>query len=304
MLSNNNSNYSPFYSAPREIIHYVSSFLDKQSLSQFCQTSYRLYTLFKPFPTPNLLLRHVMDAEPLETENFLKEQQPRSDENCIVLKRATELERCNRKWQAVSPLEFAAWAGDTEIVQMLLRAVPKTAQRSALKQLEDLLEKGTEHGKHLAAYDSLIAVYEVFIEYNIARINIEHRNRYWRQGIGRKQLLLPIVGLQQICDKEPFAPLPSFYRPPERSCILSNGSSLMPLFRSGLGSSFALFKGRREEGMREGAVPIAGVSIECNDDIAALRHLCKVRTQELEEIIKQLKKSIDMESHQYCCLIS
>lgn len=267
-------------------------------------------TLFKPpriTPKAEQLLNAVMYGNPKDVRKLVGLTSV--DNECIALEKVKGVEECGRTWEAVSALEFAVWAGDPELINVLFETVPKAEQSKALKQLQRVMKEGTEHGKHLAPYYSVIEAYDKYIA-KFDDWNWDDRDVYWVTEIGKKQFMLPLVGLQQMCDKEPFSPVPSFKRVPERTLevlLRFSNHSLVPLSSSGLGDCFALHKYLNSSArgdMRPAPLgPFGSVeSVVLNivqGDLAAFRHLCEVRTKELASIIEQLKEpSVNMTSQE------
>lgn len=103
-----------------------------------------------------------MQAKQEEAETlllmFLKSN---TDHWRTILQRSKGVEPCGRHWKRISPLEYAAWAGDTFMVTMLLSHIPNDYKFLALEQLKNIRDNGTEHGKHLSALKSLIEVFYI-----------------------------------------------------------------------------------------------------------------------------------------------
>jgi len=216
--------------------------------------------------------------------------------SAIIIDSIPGKEQNGRTWRAVSPLEFAAWAGDVTkddddhgMLNLLLQYVSDEDKQAALNQLSHVMEKGTEQGEFLSPYKTLTKEYDVF-KINYAQWNSLNRDDHWIKAIGLAQKLLPMVGIQEFCDPQPFTPLPDFKKAPHRSCKLADGSVLVLDSTSGLGSTFALYKG---------PVRLSGVAVRLRGAIAASRgtvvdsapiiHFCEIKTDALHEQIKMLQ---------------
>lgn len=239
-----------------------------------------------------ILLREVMDANPEAVEEILKDDKISNEATVLALKKASTKEACGRIWQSpVSSLEFAAWAGDTELVWLLLKFVPNAQRQEALAQLEHLETLGCAHGKPLAAFETLLAAYRDNIK-NFGKRSLSERDQAAVNQIGGAQHQLPGVGLQWFCDPEPFDPLPKFDRAPQRIYNLPDGFSLLSTSEgvsAELGSKFFLLKDKR--GDREYHVLLLGPRMfEINE--SAISQLCEVRRAELNAIIQQLRTEL------------
>lgn len=116
----------------------------------------------------------------------------------FILKKGSFVEKwCGqREWKEVSPLEYAAWAGDTFLVNAFLKYIPKESLPEAYEQLKNVKQNGTEHGKHLSAVTQLIQAYDdFFILVNKylkpATITKEEKEQYdkqWVEVVGKAQL--------------------------------------------------------------------------------------------------------------------
>lgn len=292
---------------PKDVVMYTRFFLDLKNLGMLAQTCRGYNALFKPSLLPTQLLYQVMNGNPKELEKIFKIIT--SDNECNVLGKLAGKEKCGRSWLAISPLEFAAWAGDTELVNILLSKVSAPNRSKALEQLLNVQKNGLEGRKYLEPYYSLIDSYKEYIA-KFQNWDWPACDDYWVHKIGMNQLMLPLVGLQWMCDKKPFDPLPSFRGSPERSCTLYDNTSLLPLSGSGLASRFALFKGPTSSLLRwpsflsQDIYPLVG---GCLLEIRAFLRLCEVKTKELTSIIEQLQKlSVKKEyyAHHNHCVIS
>jgi hypothetical protein len=80
----------------------------------------------------------------------------------LILGKSTFIEEwCgNREWtKPLSPLQYAAWAGDTELSNDYLKLLPADLKAEALQQLKDVRNDLLER-KHLSAINDLIKVQE------------------------------------------------------------------------------------------------------------------------------------------------
>lgn len=113
------------------------------------------------------------------------------------------------------------------------------------------------------------------------------RDACWVKGIGTLQRLLPVNMLQRYCDPDiPFYPLPSFTSGFRRTVEFFNyvRNTTESLFSSTLSFDFSLYRGRAEGDEALGTRSSWGPTI----DLAAVRQLDEVSTNEIEKIKQQL----------------
>jgi hypothetical protein len=293
-----NTNMGLFSNLPMEIMKHILSFVTPFSLNQLFRPNNGTYHFFKPVLIEakkiqsERLLDCVLRANSEEAKRFtlcMNDQSP-------ALIKVNGIEENTRSWHGISALEYATWAGDTELINLLLETVPEAQKLEALNQLEGVLNNGLEGQAYLGPYFSLIKAYNKY-EIKYDQWNQAERDHYWVKIIGNCQLKLALVGLQQMCDPQPFDPIPSFDKSPVRTLQLSSGISLLPFDESNLSEMFALIKGmQREDGrrlvrsdgrqMRTGPLPWV-----VRSDRLAFSELCEVKAKELKMIIRQLNEA-------------
>lgn len=223
---------------PLQVLTRIGLFSNnKKSLSRVCKR-FRA-AVNSNVPTQDLL-REVMDGNPLGVERLLR----KFTGDCIVIQ-IMGIEANGRVWEKVSPLEFAAWAGDVELVQLLMSQVPKDETEKALSQLNKLELEGSEHGYPMLPFLILRNTYGSYREiYN--SLSEQELSEGAVLKLGGAQRQLPVVGLQWYCDRVSFDKMKpiDFHREPSRSCEVIYGQNLIT---SGhvtfeLGTSFFLVK--------------------------------------------------------------
>lgn len=272
------------------------------------------YTLFHQALNEIDLLKQVMNANPTEVKKIL--DTARSVSDCLPLIKTHGTERCGRRWLAISPLQLAAWAGDNDMVRLLLSYIPSEFRYQAVQQLMSVYTRTDrdDHGNYLAPYRALLKAYERYdkrFPYLRDHGKLDEIDQMWVHEIGYAQRMLPMVGLQEFCDPKPFNPTPDFKQPPRREYQLSDDGFDVNL----LGVKYALYHG----GTGTGREALSKVSdrVSLKDpkifvDWDAMRHLCTVRAWELRGIIEGLRKSLpkkeeseqEMEARGPCCSIS
>lgn len=233
----------------------------------------------------NVLLQLTAKAEEKEVDKMVAQNY------ALILSKSTFTEELcgQRNWtKPISSLQYAAWAGDTDMVDMLLKYVPDHLKQEALDQLKEVRDKGTEHGKHLSAVLALSKEYKEY-DVNFESWNWDQRDKQWLQ-IGLKQLHSVVNLLQWFCSRVPFHPVPSFSHQPEaRRLSLWDGALLNLAVDSSLGSKFSLYKGLW---CVEGLCCSEARWRPRRIDFAAVHHFCEVRTQDLTRQISQLEADL------------
>lgn len=154
-----------FDSLPTELGEIIGHHLDPKSLPQASLVCYNFYLfLHKPLAIAAdalALLQHVMlGKEALASKSSFLLKTSSQHYWHAVLKKSCGTDPSGRYCEA-SSLEYAAWAGDTDVVNMFLLDMPDEYLATALAQLRGIKDKGmkTDKGyeKHLSAVLSLIS---------------------------------------------------------------------------------------------------------------------------------------------------
>jgi len=149
------------------------------------------------------LLEYVMSSKLEAVETLLKELQQSQPQISFGTLRASGKEKNQRRWLAISPLEFAAGvSGDSKLVSLLLRYILDEHKEQALEQLKSVRLKGTEHGSCLEDYASLIETYFVYIN-NLFRWSYDELDTHWVKEIAPQQKKLPLYGLEKLFGIKP-----------------------------------------------------------------------------------------------------
>jgi len=98
----------------------------------------------------------------------------------------------NREFRSITPFQYALWALDWYMWDMMMRYMDHVEARA---QLEDLEDQGTEHGKQFD-FDNLINAYQVYHD-KFVGWSWDQRDHHWVKEIGRCQKALPIHALQE-----------------------------------------------------------------------------------------------------------
>lgn len=212
----------------------VSGYLDVKNLAnsrlvchQFKQTFFRRFEDAKKPAISSLatqLLRHTMKGE----ETKVSYESLKTPAKCIYWQAALEtcqgknlfLETCE-----ASPLQYAAWVGDTQIVKAFLKDMPNELKPKALEQLREVLEKGIKvykkflNRKHEPYLEPLDRLIETFTTYrnHMASWPTRIKDEYWCKDVKYAQMLVPVIVLQWFCSKGDEL---------SRTMTLANGMSL------------------------------------------------------------------------------
>lgn len=309
-MKNSNNQFGFFQNLPDEMIEKISQFLSHQSLSRFSQSCIRAYSFFLPVLNKACFLNDVMRANEDKAKAMLLRVKT-SDVGFwkMILEKGAGKEECGRVWNAVSALEYAAWAGDIFMVRMFIEQLPREQLPLALNQLEHVYKNGTEHGKLLSALQPFLEASDTFVaHYPIW--TVAECEEYLIPSIGGAQAQLPFNVLQAYCVGPPFNPIPqgAFRNPIPREfkvdavCRVEpyGWGQLLPLKNSGLGVTYYLlktwFKTARAEYAdppnpyvdSEGPMPAYLIEGDCR----AIRMFERERREELLDEIKALKQKI------------
>lgn len=246
----------------------------------------------------NQLTLHVARGEQNEAEALC-----RTNPN-LLLHKGKVTDYSNRTFQNITAFQYALWAYDWHMWEMLLRYLPPPA---AKQQLHDLERNGTKHRKHYDANDILRALKTYVDTYNAqaaaGSYNWNQLESLWSKGVGGAQLRVPTHVANEYCRRDrPFVPTPTFTEP-----TLPRGLSFYDLntglptgwfTRRGLGwftgaTRVALGDlGRVLAGHRGGARggPPAGSEAARwgADDLSALSALFKTRTTQYATLQQRL----------------
>ena len=231
-------NESHLLSLPLELLLHLKSFLKGRDLTRLSTTCFALYALLSDRMKTDYaytLLCYVVSAQPVQAKLLIDQLRILTPSNywLAILKYHHFTEDNGRSWAkdaGISPLQYAAWAGDTFMVKMLLDQIPNEHKHIALEQLIDIQNYGTEHGKCFFALNQLLSYYDEYY-HNMWKWHDYSSYVYLRQ-IRACQDLLPIFMLQVMCDPNQKFHLETLAlqrhaskSPPERSGRLINTKS-------------------------------------------------------------------------------
>ena len=160
----------------------------------------------------NKLLDHVMRGEQNEAENMIK-----ANPQLLNHKGAGKEFHNGREFKSITPFQYALWALDWYMWDMMMKHIDHSQARS---QLEELESRGTEHGKQFNGFDRLINAYQDYLDkyddwcskqrkkeqkqwirkslgFDITIVNFDHLTQHWCKVVGGAQKDLPIHALQE-----------------------------------------------------------------------------------------------------------
>jgi hypothetical protein len=297
---------APSFPLPNELIEEIGYHLDLASIVQASLVSHQ-FRLFLQKPLAEginayNLLQLVMQGEEALSNKSSFQFHPQTSHRHgywrAALKKSKGTDPSGRHCEA-SPLEYAAWAGDKDMVDMMLLDMPYEYTEIALAQLRGVKEKGINiNGKmeeHLSAVKSAINIYE---EYGQVAWQLPYGelDRYWINEIGGAQKRLPINLLQWFCSEIPFHPVPAFDTTLSRNLTLRSGVSLLSLLLTECGSTLALYKFNAD-----GCGACASVlALNTNDEFKTIKRFSEVRTQDLVTQISLLEQSLATRQKMVC----
>jgi hypothetical protein len=150
------------------------------------------------------LLLHVVGGEQDEAEAMLKR------DPVFALSYGTVTDKSERKFNRITGFQYAIWALDWHMWEMMLRQFTKNEHwKSAAEQYQELDTKSTEHGK-VFNLEPLIQALQTYSD-KYSEWPYEERKKHWCQEIGRLQRQLPRHVVSEYCRPDrSFKPCPSF----------------------------------------------------------------------------------------------
>lgn len=256
---------------------------------------------------------------------YVKELLQKSPE--FLLARGDVTDWAGRTFKNITAFEYALWAKDFKMIEMMLNSIPKPQEGDEIwaelskqaNQVKAPIEAGggltythtynrpnldalgipdgttitvtethTENHFDITPLCAAYQDYDTHFDNNVdgSARTCPQRDAYWTKLIGKLQRLLPVHILQRYCDPNtPFYPLPQFNGKFKRSTDFYNyvTDPDSSLFGSSLASDFGLMRGSWP--------PHGGAAVrDVRADLAAVRQLDEVSTNEIEKIIRQLSQ--------------
>lgn len=196
-----------------------------------------------------------------------------------------------RKFENITPFQYAFWALDWHMWRMILNYLPEDA---AAQQCAELEAEGTAHGHHFSL-QPLITALQTYLD-QWENWNWTQRETHWCKVIGGEQRRLPVYMVNEYCHPtRPFDPCPDFKENKlPRSRRTDEGEWFTAKYLGGvLGDSFAVVRamyGKWSAGSwhQSGMLCALAMRGDSKTDLLALQSLSQTRTQQLEALKEQL----------------
>ena len=202
----------------------------------------------------------------------------------LVLLSGTLIDCAGRQFEKITGLQYAVWALDWHMWEMLKKYMSK---EEIQKQLQELNQGQwiTKYGK-IVSWEQLTEALKFYAN-NCDKWDCEQSNEYWCKKVGGAQLTLPAHVIQEYNRKDrTFYPCPEFK---ERFLPRYEDLEIEEWFKqkSGLlGFDFAWVRGEKDSPvMWQQLIRLKG--IVCAADQEALTMLFNVRLQQYIDFIKQ-----------------
>lgn len=295
---------------------HIAPHLGLKDLKHLTETSKTLNILFK-----HSLIQHKITLIQAQLVDLLQyvahDEQDRAER---LIKARPELlflksevtDYSDRTFNMISPFQYAAWSYDMRMLDMMQHYIPKDYRQEALKQIKELEEQSTEHGKH---FDFIPFLYELEIYVKRFPNWSDHdRAHHWIIHVGRLQRFLPAHVIKEYCQpNRSFAALPKFKKNDSfsdnltfvttyysQAYLFSNTHQWFPLDNnSGLGTKYGItgthiYKRRFFDHYATVGNGAAGVTFarykSAKYDLKAIKKLSKVRHSEWNKFCLFAKK--------------
>lgn len=251
-----------------------------------------------------------------------------------MLERGKATDYSGRVFENTSPFEYALWAGDRHMWDMMMNCIPQGDEgiefrAELLKQYERVTQQGLDYhyivevgprkGERVEVvnetafnYQPLLNAYDTYIKSfdppESGRWDWDRRDKYWCTVVGLAQRMLPAHVLHEYCHPErsfyPNARTPDFKEPTlPRSLriynLISGADETVAghgeaSFAAGFGLDFALV--RRRDSAWAGGVRMRMVGGYVAPDFAAVTALCEVRARERLDLSGRLQPTENLQS--------
>lgn len=277
---------------------------NRSDLANLAKASIPMHALFQPRLSADRLLLAVAHCD-IDPVMPLIKKNPNN-----ILKKGDITDYSGRVFKNISPLQYAAWAYDTDTLKLLLAHCDQNMKLTASQQLAELEMNGTEHGAHFNFDPLLKALTDCVHNFNVW--SDEQVENHWVKTIGGCQKMLPTHVAMIYCRTgvvwQDAFDLPTQFGMMKKTLNiykLSASSEKMenwfPLTKdSGLGSTFAVC----HLGLRGFAMEFVPVKKSVNNNLRAMTKLQDIKVKEYQTIQKTLLQDPADESHNQCCIVS
>ncbi len=187
---------------PIDIIKESTKYLNKTEEHAFILSSRLFHSNCKFDYDASRLLQHVANGERSAARALLLNNPE------LALYKGRVIDKSGRVFNAITPLQYAIWALDKHMWEMLMSFM---SEEHAARQFELLLNYGTEHGPHFD-FTALINAYENYMN-KFDAANEAEGNELWAK-VGRAQQNIPAHVVHEYCNpKKSFYNIPTFQEP-------------------------------------------------------------------------------------------
>ncbi|WP_207385702.1 hypothetical protein, partial [Legionella israelensis] len=297
----------------------IAGNLSSRDLAAFSQSSTNHYRLFQPILNARKFVHLVARGEENAAKAMLK-----TDIN-LLLKKECVTDYSGRTFEKVSAFQYALWAMDSHMWQMMLECLQEAANEgnddlaeeirtALLAQYQEVQDKGLHYtlndkdrtrveGEHHFNFQPLLGALATYVQH-FSQWKRPQREEHWCRKVGGAQRLIPAHVAQEYCRSDRQLDKSRSFKeddfPRELEFFNKISKKIEPWFPlskgHGLGINFAIFNVVLT---RKGAVPKGAVTIPeagkngvvrhmARHNLTALSTLCEVRTQEVAELGKLL----------------
>jgi hypothetical protein len=294
---------------PLEIYHEIEQRFSNSALLNFALTSRGHLTLFQPMLDVRKLLLLVVRGE-RETVKAMLEK------NIDLIYRKGKVTDCSgRTFNNISPFEYALWALDKHMWELMLECIPKNEKGNKVLQIlsgqyKNLSTQGvtyTLHGKTITEnhFDFMNTIIKELLQTrSINALGEKNRDAiatHLREDIGGVQKLLPMHFVYEYCSDEPFSPVLKFTTSPESLNQFFNWMRLKYenwfVHDSSSGADFARYKDGRYAQSCHYSVSVRP-SVEFDlADLVVVKAICKIRTEDFLNLKSRLEKQMTLDNH-------
>lgn len=284
---------------PNEILYKINTYLSSLEIGRSAQLNQKFYNFFQPEVILQKLLRHVVRGEQMQAEKIARTSP------LLALKKSKIKDYSERQFLHTSPLQYAAWALDSFMLQMLLHYLPINEHETALNQLNDLDQNGIyylfENKLYCEAHYNFFTLINIIYTYinNVHHWLPEQQRNYWRYQVGAEQRKAPAHVAQAYCHSKSFGlTLSKFSRDLIVDAYFQDylfqfhwyTRQAFPAFGwVGLGVDLAIARGNEVNAI---ASSDPGLIELVTTDWLSLSHLKTIRTSEIRGLKQTLLQSI------------
>jgi hypothetical protein len=166
------------------------------------------------------LLRHVAYGQQKEAEAILKETKDEKTRIELLILKADVTDPSGRIFHKITSFQYALWAFDKYMWEMLLKYFPREIAAQQIKELDEsgveylkpkFQEMKAETIKNEKHFDFIPFLETLkYLTKNIQYMPYEKLEEYWVKKLGAEQIKLPMSVVNEYCQKKSFKKLPTF----------------------------------------------------------------------------------------------